>query len=96
MGWDWTPGYREWVPPPALRASVTCIWTRVTAPAGGPATRVLPDACTDLIWQQGRGIFAAGPDTRPARAILPGNTVLAGVRFAPGAAGRARCTSLRS
>lgn len=83
------PGYREWAPPPALRASVTCLWTRVVADAGEPATLVLPDACTDLIWQQGRGLFVAGPDTGPAPAALPGGTVLAGVRFAPGAGGPA-------
>jgi AraC-like DNA-binding protein len=87
--WDWTQGYQERVPPPALRASVTCIWARVIAPAGEQAGLVLPDACTDLIWQQGRGIFVAGPDTRPAPATLPGGTVLAGVRFAPGAGGPA-------
>jgi hypothetical protein len=26
---------------------------------------VLPDACTDLIWQSGVGAYVAGPDTGP-------------------------------
>ena len=94
VGWeqcyrDWSQGYREWAPPPALRASVACIWTSVVAPAGQPVTLGLPDACLALIWQQGRGVFVAGPVTGPALAALPGGAVLAGVRFAPGAGGPA-------
>ncbi len=85
----WAQGYREWAPPPALRTSLACVWTRVIPPAGQPVTLVLPDACSDLIWQRGRGVFVAGPDTGPAPAVLPGGTVLAGVRFRPGAGGPA-------
>jgi AraC-like DNA-binding protein len=50
---------------------------------------VLPDACTDLIWQQGRGAFAAGPDTGPFPSALPPGTMLVGVRLRPGAGGPA-------
>jgi len=60
---EWEPGYREWAPPPELAGSVTCLWTQVAPPGGGRATLVLPDACSDLIWQSGRGPFVAGPDT---------------------------------
>lgn len=56
---------------------------------------VLPDACTDLIWQQGSGAFVAGPDTGPAPVWLPPGTVLAGVRFRPGAGGSALGVPLR-
>jgi AraC-like DNA-binding protein len=86
---DWRPGYREQAPPAALRPSVRCLWSRVTGPGQQAAVPVLPDACVDLIWQQGRGVFVAGPDTRPVPSALPPGTVLAGVRFAPGAAGPA-------
>jgi AraC-like DNA-binding protein len=86
---DWEPGYREWAPPSALRGAVTCVWTSVVPTTGEPVTLVLPDACSDLIWQQGRGVFVAGPDTGPAPASLPGGAILAGVRFAPGAGGPA-------
>ncbi len=60
---------------------------RVTPAAGAPPTRVLPDACVDLIWQRGHGVFIAGPDTGPVCTPVPPGTVLAGVRLRPGAAG---------
>ena len=50
---------------------------------------MLPDACCDLIWQSGRGVFVAGPDTGPVLVLLPPGTVLAGVRLRPGAGGPA-------
>ena len=86
---EWPPGYREWAPPPGLGGSVTCIWTQVAPPGGGRTTLVLPDACSDLIWQSGRGAFVAGPDTGPWSSALPAGTVLAGVRLRPGAGGPA-------
>jgi AraC-like DNA-binding protein len=49
----------------------------------------MPDGCTDLIWQYGKGAFVAGPDTGPAPADLPPGTVLVGARFRPGAGGPA-------
>ncbi|HEY3955508.1 MAG TPA: helix-turn-helix domain-containing protein [Streptosporangiaceae bacterium] len=79
------PGYREWAPPAALRPAVSCLWTSVV-PDSEP-TLVLPDGCTDIIWQQGSGVFVAGPDTGPAPAVLPPGTMLAGVRLRPGAGG---------
>jgi AraC-like DNA-binding protein len=84
---DWRPGYREWAPPEALRPVLACVWSSVE-PVDGSAM-VLPDACSDLIWQRGQGAFVAGPDTGPAPAPLPAGTVLAGVRFRPGAGGSA-------
>jgi AraC-like DNA-binding protein len=86
---EWTPGYREWAPAPELGGAVACLWTRVAPPGGGPATLVLPDACSDLIWQSGRGAFVAGPDTGPWPSSSPGGTVMAGVRLRPGAGGPA-------
>jgi AraC-like DNA-binding protein len=50
---------------------------------------VLPDGCIDLIWQEGVGVFVAGPDTGPAPSELPPEAVLAGARFWPGAGGPA-------
>jgi len=86
---DWSAGYREYPPPAGLAAAVSCVWVGVTPPAGAPPTRVLPDACVDLIWQQGRGVFIAGPDTGPVFEMIPPGTVLAAVRLRPGAAGAA-------
>lgn len=84
---DWTPGYREWAPPGPLSAGVACLWVGVQPQTAAAPTLVLPDACTDLIWQRGKGAFVAGPDTGPAPVCMPPGTVLAGVRFRPGAGG---------
>jgi AraC-like DNA-binding protein len=86
---DWSPGYREQPPPAGLLPSVACLWARVVGPGTDAIAEVLPDACVDLIWEQGHGLFVAGPDTGPAPSVTPAGTVLAGVRFAPGAAGPA-------
>ena len=84
-----TPGYREFPPSAQFRNEIQCLWVGVTPPAGRPPTLVLPDACIDLIWQSGVGAFVAGPDTGPVSDARPAGTVLAGVRFRPGAGGAA-------
>jgi AraC-like DNA-binding protein len=86
---DWSPGYREVAPPAGLGHAVSCVWVGVTPADGAPPTRVLPDACVDLIWQRGVGVFLAGPDTGPVLMPLPPGSVLAGVRLRPGAGGPA-------
>ncbi len=86
----WSPGYREWLPAAELRRTITCFWVSVVPPGAGPSvTTVLPDGCSDLIWQSGRGAYVAGPDTGPAPAELPAGTVIVGARFRPGAGGPA-------
>jgi len=86
----WLPGYREWLPPAQLRDAIACLWVRVAAPDAAPSvTAVLPDGCSDLIWQRGRGAFVAGPDTGPAPADMPPGTIFVGARFWPGAGGPA-------
>jgi AraC-like DNA-binding protein len=86
---DWAPGYRELAPPDAFRAEIHCLWVSVGPAAEDSRTRVLPDACTDLIWQSGVGAFVAGPDTGPASSESPPGSVFVGVRFRPGAGGAA-------
>jgi AraC-like DNA-binding protein len=49
---------------------------------------VLPDACSDLIWEQGVGAYMAGPDTGPVATVTRPGTVFAGVRFRPAAGGQ--------
>lgn len=73
--------YRELAAPP-----LACLWSRVTT---GDASDVLPDGCSDLIWQSGRGAFVAGPDTGPAPSTAAPGTVFVGARFRPGAGGPA-------
>jgi AraC-like DNA-binding protein len=83
------PGYAEWAPPQPLRGMIACLWASVVPADRDRDALVLPDGCSDLIWEQGRGAFIAGPDTGPVRAVsLPG-TVMAGVRFRPPAGGPA-------
>ena len=98
------PGYAEWAPPPALRGTVACLWTSLAPEAAneaadeanqaGQAAPVLPDACSDLIWEQGVGAYVAGPDTRPFRPASTPGPVIVGVRFRPSAGGRVLQTPL--
>lgn len=83
------PGYCEWQPPPALRGAVSCLWAQVTPDSGDREGLVLPDACTDLVWEQGRGAFVAGPDTGPVSTSMAAGSVIVGVRFRPAAGGPA-------
>jgi AraC-like DNA-binding protein len=97
------PGYAEWAPPIALRAAVACLWARVTPGAAdqadqadraekadppAPTGLVLPDACSDLIWERGVGAYVAGPDTGPSRPMIKAGTVMVGIRFRPSAGGQ--------
>jgi AraC-like DNA-binding protein len=81
------PGYAEWAPPTALRGMIACLWTSITPAGAGQGALVLPDACSDLIWEQGAGAYVAGPDTGPVRTSTPPGTVIVGVRFRPSAGG---------
>jgi AraC-like DNA-binding protein len=87
---DLPVGYREWSAPAALRHAIACLWMQVTPDgAADRETLVLPDACSDLIWEQGRGAYVAGPDTGPVRIVMKAGTVVIGVRFRPSAGGPA-------
>jgi len=89
MSETWPPGYHEWAAPEPLRGGLACLWFQVVPPEGAPPTLVLPDACIDLVWQEGLGTSIAGPDTGPVPTPLPGGAVLVGARFRPGAGGPA-------
>jgi AraC-like DNA-binding protein len=82
---DLTPGYRELRPPDALRDVVACLWVRVIEAAD--QLRVVPDACSDVIWQRGEGTTVVGPDTTAKLVGLAPGDVLVGMRFLPGAGG---------
>jgi AraC-like DNA-binding protein len=87
---DLPPGYTEWPAPAGLRHAIACLWAQVTPHgAGGREGLVLPDACTDLIWEQGRGALVAGPDTGPVPTVMPEGTIFIGVRFRPAIGGPA-------
>lgn len=79
--------YRELPAWPVLREHLACVWYREVSPDHpSRAVRILPDACLDLVWPAGRGLFVAGPDTGPKLAELAPGTVMVGARFRPGLA----------
>ncbi len=82
------PGYAEWPAPAPLRGAVACLWASVVPDGADRAALVLPDACSDLIWEQGAGCYVAGPDTGPVRTVTRAGTVIAGVRVRPSAGGQ--------
>ena len=82
------PGYAEWEAPAALRGLVACLWARVVPDADDRPALVIPDACSDLIWEQGVGAYVAGPDTGPVWTETRPGTVFVGVRFRPAAGGQ--------
>lgn len=86
---DLAPGYTEFAPGVAFKAGLHCLWVSVAPGCQAEAVQVLPDGCTDLIWQSGVGAFVAGPDTGPAPTEWRPGTVLVGARFRPGAGGAA-------
>ncbi|HEX8210075.1 MAG TPA: helix-turn-helix transcriptional regulator [Longimicrobium sp.] len=90
------PLYREHDPPSALAARVECLWTlRSDGALPAPVlNRVLPDGCTDLIFDLGepprprsgpRG-YAVGAMTRAVPVQVAGRVEIVGVRFRPGGA----------
>ena len=83
------PGYTEWPAPAALRHAVACLWAQVTDTRAKRSGLVLPDGCTDVVWEQGRGAYVAGPDTGPVATTMAPGTVILGVRFRPSAGGPA-------
>ena len=85
---DLPPGYTEWPAPAGLRHAIACLWAQVTPDGGRDRDAlVLPDACSDLIWELGRGAYVAGPDTGPVSTVMKAGTVVLGVRFRPSAGG---------
>ncbi len=81
------PGYAEWPAPAPLRGAVACLWASIVPDDADRETLVLPDGCSDLIWEQGVGSYLAGPDTGPFRSTAKAGTVIVGVRFRPPAGG---------
>jgi len=86
---DLPPGYTEWPAPAGLRHAIACLWAQVTPDGSARRGLVLPDACTDLIWEPGRGAYVAGPDTGPAPTEMAAGTIIVGVRFRPAVGGPA-------
>jgi AraC-like DNA-binding protein len=82
-----TPTYAEWQPPAALGGAVACLWASVSPDDAASGGLVLPDGCSDLIWEQDVGGYVAGPDTGPVRTLAAPGRVVVGARFRPAAGG---------
>jgi AraC-like DNA-binding protein len=67
---------------------VSCLWAGIVPDDADRETLVLPDGCSDLVWEQGVGCYVAGPDTGPSRSTSKAGTVIVGVRFRPCAGGQ--------
>ena len=78
--------YRELKPPAHLRSAIACFWFRR---GEGETVRVLPDACVDIVWRPGQDAVLAGPDTEHWLSATTPDEPIVGVRFLPGAGGRA-------
>ena len=90
--------YQEHAPPPDLADRVECVWTSRSASSLPAArlNRVLPDGCTDVIFNLGdpplpEGCphhrlrsYVVGAMRRPAEIRLAGAVDVVGVRFRPG------------
>jgi AraC-like DNA-binding protein len=74
--------YREHLPRGGLRGLVECGWT--AASGAGERVVILPDGCMDLVWT-GSALLVAGPDTAAHHAERPAESLMAGLRFRPGA-----------
>jgi AraC-like DNA-binding protein len=75
--------YREFAAPPGLEALVACVWL-----SHDGSSRVLPDACVDVVFTEGR-LVVAGPATVASLVPATPGQGRAGVRFRVGAAGAA-------
>lgn len=78
-----TGGYVELAPPRGLAAALACVWS-----SHDGATRVLPDACVDVVFTSGR-LIVAGPATAAHLTEPTPGQARCGVRFRVGAAGGA-------
>lgn len=77
--------YAESAPATELSAHVACLWMRRMPADAVSTSRIVPDGCMDIIWQDG-ALYAAGPDTRPVLTPLRPGARLVGLRFRPGSA----------
>jgi hypothetical protein len=86
--------YREFAPPPDLRAYVACTWTGVVVAGVDGRAPIIPDGCADIISVDGTTPHVAGPATETQLVRLNPSSVVTGIRFRPGAtAAVLRCSA---
>jgi len=82
---DLATGYRELAPPADLRSLLECVWVRVADARDD--VQIVPDGAVDVIWQRGRGVIVAGPDTTARSVTVEPGSLMIGIRSLPGAGG---------
>lgn len=77
--------YAEYLPHPDLRKYIEAYWTLTLDDKDGPVTsRILPDGCTDIIFNRDNESHLVGTMTSYRDTISnPGSSIL-GIRFRPG------------
>lgn len=68
-----------------ISSAARCTWHQVFERS--EVARVVPDACTDILWN-GRTLNVAGPDTRPMPQPFAAGASIVAIRFAPGSGPR--------
>lgn len=84
--------YQEFPPSARFAAHIECFWSHC-AEEPLPSFRVLPDGCSDIIFERpggrlGRGLIIVGAMTRSQSFALPPRQFSFGVRFRPAMAAR--------
>src|SRR5712691_10566402 len=77
--------YREYPPPTDLRDRVACTWVRQVGTVTRQPQPIIPDGCVDIIAVDEGPPHVAGPATRTQLVRLLPLSVVAGIRFRPGA-----------
>jgi AraC-like DNA-binding protein len=78
--------YREVAPPTWARGAIACFWLRR---GDGASVRVLPDACTDIVWRAGNAAVIAGPDSEAWESRTCPGELIVGARLLPASGGAA-------
>ena len=76
--------YLEHAPPSGLAPWLECLWERHDEL--GPAVRVLPDGCIDIVFTEGLGAQVVGANTTAFLVPVEGVIHAAGARMLPGCA----------
>jgi AraC-like DNA-binding protein len=76
--------YLEHAPPSVLAPWVECLWERHDEL--GPAVRVLPDGCIDIVFSEGLGAQVVGANSTAFLVPVEGAIHVAGARMLPGCA----------
>jgi AraC-like DNA-binding protein len=86
-GARWPQSYRERLPVPELAPHVSCVWVQEVAPDSPPyGYQAVPNGSVEVVCVRGALPHVVGVQSGRTVELLAPGTVVAGVRFRPGAA----------